>query len=96
MPGTPWAGVESVAELCRCRAAGLMTVPRLGEGQVAQIERALARHGLSLAPPVVPALSPRQASQRARRQREHAMRAPDRPREAELAGWLAARERNGS
>ena len=90
------AGVETVAELCRCRAAGLMRVPYLGAGQVAQIRAALARHGLDLAPPVTPAVSARQEAQRARRQRERAMRTPARARDAELARWHGLRWRHGA
>ena len=57
---------------------------------------ALARHGLDLAPPVTPAVTARQAAQRARRQRERARRTPDRARDAELARWHGLRWRHGS
>ena len=90
------AGVETLDELCRCRADGLMRVPYLGTGQVAQIREALARHGLDLAPPVTPAVSAREAAQRARRQRERASRTPDRARDAELARWHGLRWRHGA
>lgn len=90
------AGVETVAELCRSRADGLMTVPYLGAGQVAQYRAALAPYGLDLAPPVTPAVPPRQAAQRARRQREHALRMVDTSREDEIAWWADLRQRHGT
>lgn len=90
------AGVETVAELCRCREAGLLRVPYLGTAQVAQIRKALAPYGLDLAPPVTPLVTARQESQRARRQRERAMRTPALSREAELARWVTARGRHGT
>jgi hypothetical protein len=87
------AGITMVDDLCTWRAEDLLDISYLGTGQLAEIERELARAGRSLALPAPPPLiSARQAGQRARRQRERAMRVrePKDPGTA-IAAWLKAR-----
>ena len=91
------AGIETVTGLCDRRPAELLEIPYLGAGQLAEIKRALARFGLVLKPPAPPPrISAREAGQRARRQREGAMRIRGpRDAEAEVTAWKRTRHGQG-
>lgn len=69
-------GIDTVDELCARRPEYLLGIWYFGTGQLADVQRALAQHGMRLAPSLPPPLvSARQVAQRARRARERAARA---------------------
>ena len=69
------AGIKTVDQLCKRRASDLLDIPYFGIGQLEEIEVALDDAGYALKPPLPPpAVSARQAAQRARRQRERVIR----------------------